>query len=96
MKRDGQAGRAAPERRPCVTLGDGGHAARGGTGGRMGVGDPVASGGHAPDAVLLMRNIGRDVARTDISLMDVAPTIVDLLGIDRGGVDFDGASILEP
>jgi predicted AlkP superfamily phosphohydrolase/phosphomutase len=57
---------------------------------------PVASGGHAPDAVLLMRNIDKDVARANISLMDVAPTIVDLLGADSGRFEFDGASIFEP
>lgn len=57
---------------------------------------PVASGGHAPEAVLLMRNIDRNVARTDISLMDVAPTIVDLFGIDLSRCEFDGFSILEP
>ena len=58
--------------------------------------NPVASGGHAPDAVLLMSDIDRDVARADISLMDVAPTIVDLLGMDSGRFEFDGASIFEP
>jgi arylsulfatase A-like enzyme len=36
------------------------------------------------------------VARANISLMDVAPTIVDLLGADSGRFEFDGASIFEP
>ena len=55
----------------------------------------VASGGHAKDAVFLLRNVDREVKRRDINLIDVAPTILDLLGIDWKRFDFDGKSIFK-
>lgn len=42
----------------------------------------VASGGHAKDAVFLTKNVNREIRKKDISLVDVAPTILDLLNID--------------
>ena len=53
----------------------------------------VASGGHAKDAVFLIRNVNREVMKQDMNVVDVAPTILDLLGIDWRGFDFDGRSI---
>lgn len=53
----------------------------------------VASGGHAKDAVFLIRNVNREIMIKDITMMDVAPTILDLLDIDLRRFDFDGRSI---
>jgi predicted AlkP superfamily phosphohydrolase/phosphomutase len=53
----------------------------------------VASGGHARDTVFLIRNVTRELMRNEISILDVAPTILDLLDIDWRGFDFDGESI---
>jgi len=55
----------------------------------------VASGGHAKDAVFLIRNIDREVMKQDMNVVDVAPTILDLLGIEWREFDFDGRSIFE-
>ena len=55
----------------------------------------VASGGHAKDAVFLIRNVNRAVMKQDMNVVDVAPTILDLLGIEWRGFDFDGKSIFE-
>jgi predicted AlkP superfamily phosphohydrolase/phosphomutase len=57
----------------------------------------IAPGGHKKDAVFLISRLeGKSCARTDMTLMDVAPTILDLLGVDsRGNPDSDGSSILE-
>jgi predicted AlkP superfamily phosphohydrolase/phosphomutase len=56
----------------------------------------IAPGGHKKDAVFLISRLeGKSCARTDMTLMDVAPTILDLLGLDsRGNPDSDGSSIL--
>ncbi len=53
----------------------------------------VASGGHGKAAVFLMRNINKDIEKRDIDIMDVAPTIIDLLDINWKRFDFDGKSI---
>ena len=52
----------------------------------------LASGGHKKDAVFLISGADRKPARQQMSLMDVAPTILDLLGVE-GDFGFDGASI---
>ncbi|ASJ06387.1 alkaline phosphatase family protein [Thermococcus pacificus] len=54
----------------------------------------VASGGHRKDAVLLLRNIRRDVVRkNDISIVDMAPSILDLMNVDTSSLKLDGKSI---
>ena len=53
----------------------------------------VASGGHARDAVFLVRNASRTLRKDKLSILDVAPTILDLLDIEWRGFDFDGESI---
>jgi len=53
----------------------------------------IASGGHARDAVFLIRNVNGEVENRNM-IIDVAPTILDWLGIDRGRF-FDGRSIFE-
>ena len=55
----------------------------------------VASGGHAKDAVFLIRNVNREVMKRNMNVVDVAPTILDLLGIEWREFDFDGRSIFE-
>jgi len=55
----------------------------------------VASGGHAKDAVFLIRNVNREVMKQDMNVVDVTPTILDLLGIEWWGFDFDGKSIFK-
>jgi len=54
----------------------------------------LAPGGHKKDAVFLMSNCERQLARSTMSLMDVAPTILDLLGV-RVEQSFDGSSIFQ-
>ncbi len=54
----------------------------------------VASGGHGKDAVLLINNINRNIQDRKISLIDIAPTILDYFSISRGS-HFDGKSILQ-
>ena len=51
------------------------------------------SGGHRMEGVLMMANAKREVAVEDPGLMDIAPTIMDLLGVRLTGF-FHGASIL--
>ena len=53
----------------------------------------LASGGHKKEAVFLISGSDREPARQEMSLMDVAPTILDLLGVE-GDFEFDGQSIL--
>lgn len=55
----------------------------------------VASGGHAKDATFLIKNAGKVVKKNDLNLVDVAPSILDLLGIERRKINFDGVSIFE-
>jgi predicted AlkP superfamily phosphohydrolase/phosphomutase len=54
----------------------------------------LASGGHKKDAVFLISNCDRQLARSTMSLMDVAPTILDLLGVSTEQ-RFDGSSIFQ-
>jgi len=53
----------------------------------------VASGGHAKDAILLIRNINRRLIRKDINIIDIAPTVLDILNIDQKEFKFNGKSI---
>jgi len=55
----------------------------------------VASGGHARDAIFLIRNVDRTVQKNGVNVIDVAPTVLDLLNIDWRRFDFDGRSIFE-
>jgi predicted AlkP superfamily phosphohydrolase/phosphomutase len=55
----------------------------------------IASGGHRKEAVFLMANVTRNIRTNKVSLVDVAPTVLDILGIDPTRYDFDGNSILE-
>jgi len=55
----------------------------------------VASGGHARDAVFLLRNINKEIGIREISVMDVAPSILDVLGIDLRRFEFDGKTIFK-
>jgi len=52
----------------------------------------LASGGHKKDAVFLISGTDREPVRQKMSLMDLAPTILDLLRI-KNDSDFDGKSI---
>lgn len=52
----------------------------------------LASGGHKKEAVFLIAGADRKPVRQEMSLMDVAPTILDLLGVE-GDFGVDGASI---
>jgi len=55
----------------------------------------IVPGSHKGDTpVFFVLNSGRKLARDNITLMDIAPTILDLLGIDYKGFDFDGESIV--
>jgi predicted AlkP superfamily phosphohydrolase/phosphomutase len=56
----------------------------------------VASGGHNKDAVLLLRNVDRSVRDGVVSILNVAPSILDLFEIDWQVLDLDGVSIFEP
>ncbi|MFC1682618.1 alkaline phosphatase family protein [Candidatus Zixiibacteriota bacterium] len=51
------------------------------------------SGGHRQDGVLLVANAGREVARQEPCLVDIAPTILDLLKIPLEE-RFQGSSLL--
>ena len=53
----------------------------------------VVPGSHKVDTpVLLMANCAREPASTKVSLMDIAPTVLDILGVE-GDFNFDGKSI---
>ncbi|MFX1355523.1 MAG: alkaline phosphatase family protein, partial [Promethearchaeota archaeon] len=52
----------------------------------------LASGGHKKDAVFLISGTDREPARREMSLMDLAPTMLDLLGVE-GDFGFEGRSI---
>ena len=53
----------------------------------------VASGGHNKDAVLLLRNIEKEVKDKAPSIISVTPSILDLFGIDWKEKRFDAKSI---
>jgi predicted AlkP superfamily phosphohydrolase/phosphomutase len=53
----------------------------------------VASGGHNKDAVLLLRNIDKEVKDKVPSIINVAPSILDLFGVDWKKKRLDGKSI---
>jgi len=53
----------------------------------------VASGGHNKDAVLLLRNIDQEVKDKVPSIVNVAPSILDLFDIDWKEKRLDGKSI---
>ena len=55
----------------------------------------VASGGHGKDAVLLMNNVNYNVQDRKISLIDIAPSILEYLGIDWRSLNIDGKSIFQ-
>ena len=55
----------------------------------------LASGGHKSEAVLLFNNIERKLDRKVASLMDIAPTILDLMEIDPTNYPFDGKTIFQ-
>jgi predicted AlkP superfamily phosphohydrolase/phosphomutase len=53
----------------------------------------VASGGHNKDAVLLLRNIDKEVKDKAPSIITVTPSILELFGIDWKEKRLDGKSI---
>jgi predicted AlkP superfamily phosphohydrolase/phosphomutase len=53
----------------------------------------VASGGHFKDALFLLTGTRKEIARDDISILDTAPSVLDLLGVDWHRFRFDGRSI---
>lgn len=55
----------------------------------------VASGGHNKDAVLLLRNVDKEVKDKFPNIINVAPSILDLFEIDWQVLDLDGMSIFE-
>ena len=54
----------------------------------------VASGGHGKVATFLITGAEKPMAKDDVRIIDAAPTILDLLGIDWRRFRFDGRSIL--
>lgn len=58
-------------------------------------GHSISSGGHKERATFLISNIkGKEIIKYNMTLMDVVPTILDLLEI-KGEYDLDGESIFE-
>jgi len=55
----------------------------------------IASGGHGKDAILLIKGVKRDIRRQDISIVNIAPTILDLLNLEPRRFNFDGNSIVK-
>jgi predicted AlkP superfamily phosphohydrolase/phosphomutase len=53
----------------------------------------VASGGHYKDAIFLVTGSRKGITRGDISILDTAPTVLDLLGVNWRQYRFDGGSI---
>ena len=56
----------------------------------------LASGGHKSAAVLILKNVKRSLNRNDATIMDIAPTILDLMDIDPTRYPFDGKSLFQP
>ncbi len=52
----------------------------------------LAPGGHKKDAVFMLINSEERPAKEEMTLMDIAPTILDILGIEKD-LDLDGRSI---
>jgi predicted AlkP superfamily phosphohydrolase/phosphomutase len=55
----------------------------------------VASGGHFKDATFLITGTRKETIRDDISILDTAPTVLDLLGLNWRNFRFDGRSMFE-
>lgn len=56
----------------------------------------VVPGSHRGDTpIFFMLNAGREVKKDHITLMDIAPTILDIFGIDWRRFDFDGRNIFK-
>ena len=55
----------------------------------------LSSGGHKENAVFLISDVDTSVMKTELTLMDIAPTILHLLNIDWRRFDFDGKSIFK-
>jgi predicted AlkP superfamily phosphohydrolase/phosphomutase len=53
----------------------------------------VASGGHFKDATFLITGTRKEITQDRISILDTAPTMLDLLGVDWRKYRFDGCSI---
>jgi predicted AlkP superfamily phosphohydrolase/phosphomutase len=56
----------------------------------------VASGGHGKAATFLITGAERLVAKGDVRIVDAAPTILDLLGVNWRKFRFDGHNIFKP
>ena len=56
----------------------------------------VASGGHGKVATFLITGAARPMEKDDVRIVDAAPTILDLLGINWRKFRFDGCSIFGP
>ena len=55
----------------------------------------VASGGHFKDATFLITGTRKETKRDDIGILDTAPTVLDLLGLNWRNFRFDGQSIFK-
>jgi predicted AlkP superfamily phosphohydrolase/phosphomutase len=53
----------------------------------------VASGGHFKDAIFLVTGTLKEIARGNISILDTAPSVLDLLEVDWHRFRFDSRSI---
>lgn len=54
----------------------------------------IISGGHKRDATFIIRGIDEKLVRSNITSVDIAPTVLDLLHID-GNFNFDGRTIFQ-
>ncbi|MDD1708004.1 MAG: alkaline phosphatase family protein, partial [Methanoregulaceae archaeon] len=53
----------------------------------------VASGGHKGEGVFIIHNVDREIGRKIISIIDLAPTVLDYYGIPIRDLNIDGKSI---
>ncbi len=53
----------------------------------------LAPGGHKKNAVFLLKDPAGQAVRAEMTLMDLAPTVLDLMGV-KGDWQFDGTSII--